>query len=97
MNKGRKDYIDKWWDNDDKNFRISNYKNSWKNQGGPQFFFQTNGARRKNGDNCFDAKLVIGYIVINYTNFNLQKVKRRRLTNVRFTKNYNSRRFSFFR
>ena len=73
MSKGYKDYIDKWWDNDNKNFRIANYRESWKDQGGPLFCIHTNGAKRKNGDTCFDFTIIIGYILINYTNFNLQR------------------------
>ena len=62
--------IEKWWDKGNKVFSIYTFKKSWCR---PQFFCQTNGAKRKNGDRCFDWKIVIGYIVINYTNFNLQK------------------------
>lgn len=71
-----KKIFSKWWDFGNKNFQIVNYKKSWKEYGiVPKIRFRTNGARRKNGDNCFDAELVIGYTCFMYTNFNLQRNK----------------------
>lgn len=65
-----KKIFDKWWDKDTKNFSIINYKDSWNK---PRIDFHHNGAKKKNGDKCFDASLIIGYTIFNYTNFNLQK------------------------
>lgn len=62
--------LNKYWDNDTKNFRICNYRNIWQT---PNLYFGSNGAKRKNGDKCLDIKLIIGYTVINYTNFDLQR------------------------
>lgn len=64
---------EKWWSNDTKVFQIADYSKSWKEVGNPPLFrFRTNGARKRKGDKCLDVFLEIGYIVINYTNFNLQ-------------------------
>ena len=35
------------------------------------FKFFTNGAKKKNGDNCLDVELIVGYLIINYVNYNL--------------------------
>lgn len=68
-----KKIYEKWWDNGNKVFQITNYKKAWKAVGHPPLFrFRTNGARKENGDNCLDVHLEIGYTVFNYTNFNLQ-------------------------
>ena len=65
--------IDKWFLNGNKNFSIINYKKVWKDVGNkPRLSFRTNGARKRKGDKCLDVNIIIGYIVINYTNFNLQ-------------------------
>jgi hypothetical protein len=68
-----KEIYEKWWDNGNKVFQITNYKKVWKGVGNPPLFrFRTNGAKKKNGDKCLDVFLEIGYTVFNYTNFNLQ-------------------------
>lgn len=65
--------IDKWFSNGNKNFSIINYKKVWKEVGNkPRIHFSTNGARKRSGDKCLDISLTIGYIIINYTNFDLQ-------------------------
>lgn len=65
--------FEKWWKNATKSFSIINYKKSWKEVGNPPLLrFRTNGAKKKNGDNCLDVHLEIGYTVFNYTNWNLQ-------------------------
>ena len=71
-----KEIFEKWWDRDTKVFQITNYKKSWKENGlKPQFCIHENGGRRKNGDNCFDITMIIGYTLFNYTNFCLQGLK----------------------
>lgn len=65
---------EKWWDKDMKCFSIIDYKKSWKQNGNrPRISFHHNGGKKINGDNCFDATLIIGYTLFNYTNFDLQK------------------------
>lgn len=69
-----KKIYEKWWDNGNKVFQITNYKKSWKEVGNPKLFrFRTNGAKKRKGDKCLDVHLEIGYIVINYCKFNLQE------------------------
>ena len=68
-----KTYFDIWWNQSSKNISILNYKDVWrKNKIKPMLKVRTNGAKRKNGDGCFELFIYIGYMVINYTNFNLQ-------------------------
>lgn len=71
-----KKIYEKWWENGNKVFQITNYKKSWKEVGNPPLLrFRTNGARKNKGDKCLDVHLEIGYTVFNYTNFNLQGIK----------------------
>lgn len=64
--------FDKWWDNGNKNISLLNYRKTWKENGiKPIFRIRTNGARKKNGDKCFDFFIYFGYLVFNYTHFNL--------------------------
>lgn len=75
-----KTIFEKWWDKDTKYFGIINYKKSWKEVGNkPRLLLHENGGRRRNGDNCFDVNLIIGYTIIMYTNFNLQKGRKVKL------------------
>lgn len=68
-----KTYIDKWWAKDTKNISLISYKKPWKENGNkPIWKIRTNGGRKRNGDNCFDFFIHLGYLVFNYTNFNLQ-------------------------
>lgn len=70
--------FEKWWDKDTKYFSIINFKKSWKENGKkPRICFHHNGAKRSKGDKCFDASLIVGYTIFNYTNWNLQKRERR--------------------
>lgn len=65
---------EKWWDNYTKVFSIRYLKKVWKKNGiRPHLSITNNGGKRKNGDECFDFKITIGYLVINYTNFDLQR------------------------
>ena len=65
-----KTIFQKWWNNGNKQFSIINYKKAWKENGNkPRIKFHWNGAR-KGIDSCFDATLIIGYTIFNYTNFN---------------------------
>ena len=65
-----KTIFQKWWQNGNKQFCIINYKKGWKENGNkPRIKFKWNGAR-KGIDSCFDATLIIGYTIFNYTNFN---------------------------
>ena len=69
-----KKYIDLWFDHCRKNITLINYREPWKENGNPPMFkIRTNGAKKKNGDACFDFELYIGYLVFNYTNFDLQR------------------------
>ena len=64
----------KWWDKDTKNFQIVNYKKAWKENGNkPRIEYHTNGAKKKNNDKCLDVRLILGYTIINYTNFAYNK------------------------
>ena len=65
----------KWWDKGNKQFSIHCYYSSWsKNGTGMRWGYRTNGAKKSNPrDTCLDVYLELGYIVINYTNFALQK------------------------
>ena len=66
--------FEKWWDKNTKVFAIINYKKSWKVNGNkPRIGIHTNGAKRKNGDRCFDLTVCIRYTIFTYTNFELQK------------------------
>ena len=65
-----KKIIEFWWKNSTKVFQITNYRKAWKEYGNkPRLFIHSNGAKRKNGDKCFDISLIIGYTILNYTNF----------------------------
>ena len=67
-----KTIFEKWWDRDRKCFSIRNYRKSWKENGNkPRIDFWANGAQKSNPkDTCLDVHLIIGYTIINYTNFN---------------------------
>ena len=67
-----KKIFEKWWDNGSKYFGILNYKKSWKENGNkPRIYFHTNGAKKRNPkDTCLDVKLIVGYTIFNYTDFN---------------------------
>lgn len=66
-------YIDKWWANDTKHIGLISYKKPWKENGNPPMWkIRTNGARKRNGDKNFDFFIHFGYLIFNYTNFNLQ-------------------------
>lgn len=57
-----------WFGN--KVFSITNYKQSWKENGNkPRLSFFTNGAKKQNGDKCLDVHLIIGYTIFNYCNY----------------------------
>lgn len=65
--------FEKWWANNTKCFGIRNYRSEWKKIGNrPRISFNTNNAKKKNGDICLDISIIIGYTIFNYTNFNLQ-------------------------
>jgi hypothetical protein len=65
-----------WWSNGNKVFQATNYRKAWKEVGNkPRLCLHHNGAKRSRGDSCFDISLIVGYTVISYTNFNLQRMK----------------------
>lgn len=67
----------KWWDNDNKVFQIVNYRKAWKENGNkPRIKLFENGGRKKNGDNCFDIHLIVGYTIFNYCHFNMNEKAR---------------------
>lgn len=47
-----------------------NYYKCWDK---PKFQIYTNGAKKKNGDKCFDLNIHIGRLAFSYTNWDLQK------------------------
>lgn len=67
--------FEKWFDNGEKCLSIRNYKKSWIENGNkPRICFFTNGSKKGNAkDTCLDVHLIIGYTVINYTNFSFNK------------------------
>ncbi len=66
--------FEKWWDNGNKVFDVTNYKKAWKENGiKPTIAFFENGGRKKKGDKCFDVHLIIGYTVFNYCNYGLNQ------------------------
>lgn len=71
-----KTIFQKWWDKDNKQFSIISYRDSWSQNGtGRIWRVRSNGAKKRNGDTCFDFFVELGYMVINYTNFNLQNIR----------------------
>ena len=62
----------KWFNNSSKVISLISYKDAWEK---PDFWFHTNGANKKNGDNCFDLNIHLGYLCFSYTNFDLQRRK----------------------
>lgn len=68
-----KKYLDIWFAKGTKHIGLINYKKPWKENGNkPMWEIRTNGARKKNGDTCLDFFIHLGYLVFNYTNFELQ-------------------------
>lgn len=66
--------FEKWWAKHTKSFTIYNFKKSWKENGNkPRISFHHNHGKKKNGDYCFEASLIVGYTIFNYTNWDLQK------------------------
>ncbi len=66
-----------WWKKGNKYFGVRNMRKFWKRSGmRPALMIHTNGAKRSHGDVCYDWTLVVGYHVFNYTNFDLQRVRR---------------------
>lgn len=65
--------FEKWWCNGNKVFAVYNYRGAWKvSDFKPHLAVRTNGARKRKGSSCLDVSITIGYIVINYVNFDLQ-------------------------
>ena len=63
----------KWWNSGNNVIYAHNYKKAWKETGlKPRLSYSTNGAR-KGIDSCLDITLIIGYIVICYSNYNYAK------------------------
>ena len=60
--------FEKWWDKGNKTIQLIYYKDSWYK---PHFWIHENGARKKNGDKCFDFNINFFYWHFSYTNFNL--------------------------
>lgn len=64
--------FEKWIEN--KVISLIDYRVPWKKNGNkPRITIFENGGRRKNGDKCFDLHIIIGYLVFNYCNYDLQK------------------------
>lgn len=63
-----------WFDNSEKSISFNWVRKGWKEVGNkPRITFHENGGRKKNGDKCFDCTLCIGYLLLSYTNWNIQK------------------------
>ena len=74
-----KKIFEKWWNNDNAVFSIINYKKAWRECGNnPRLGVFENHGRRKNGDRCFDVSLIIGYMIFNYCNYDLQNQCKKR-------------------
>lgn len=74
-----KEIFEFWWSKHTKCFQITSFKKVWKENGvKPLFRLHHNGAKRSKGDVCFDIELIVGYVVFNYTNFDLQKRRKRK-------------------
>lgn len=68
-----------WWREQTKSFYIVNYKKAWKENGiKPRISFRHNHGKWLNGDTCFDATLTIRYTVFSYTNWDLQRRRKKR-------------------
>ena len=66
-------FLDKWWLNDTKCIQLISFKRAWKENGiKPRLSIHTNGAKKKRGDTCFSFTIIIGYLMFNYMNWNLQ-------------------------
>lgn len=51
---------------------ISWMRKVWrKNKVNPYWGYRDNGAKKKNRDTCFDATIGLGYLQLNYINWNL--------------------------
>jgi len=58
-----------WWHKHSKVICLYCYK-CWDK---PDFWIHSNGAKRKNGDRCFDFNIHFGKLAFWYTNFDLQR------------------------
>ena len=64
--------FEKWWHKGNKVICLYYYK-EWQKQ---HFRISTNGAKRKNGDACYDFTIQFGRFAFWYTNYDLQgKIK----------------------
>ena len=68
--------FEKWWHKGNKVICLYYYK-GWPK---PMFKIYTNGAKRKNGDSCYDFHIHLGRLAFWYTNYDLQrKIKVRKI------------------
>lgn len=68
--------FEKWWNKNTKYINLISYKDAWNKS---HFLIHSNGAKRKNGDTCFDFNVDLGYLHFSYTNWDLQKKKQNNL------------------
>jgi hypothetical protein len=61
--------FEKWWHKGNKVICLYHYKEWLK----PEFKIYTNGAKRKNGDSCYDFNIHLGRFAFWYTNYDLQR------------------------
>ncbi len=55
-------------------FNISWTRKAWrKNNIAPQWGYRDNGFNKNNGDTCSDQTISLGYLILNYINWDLQK------------------------
>lgn len=67
-------FFEKWFGRHKSKHVYLAYYPSWEK---PDFWIHENGARRRNGDNCFDFNLNFWRVHFSYTNFELQHNHRR--------------------
>lgn len=69
--------IEIWWKYGARYLQVRNMARVWRAVGKrPAWVCRTNGGRAEDAV-CFERHLVIGYLVITYINFDVQKVKRK--------------------
>ena len=61
--------FEKWWHKNNKVICLD-YCKEWEK---PMYKIYTNGAKRKNGDSCYDFHIHFGRFSFSYTNYDLQR------------------------
>lgn len=59
-----------------RSFKFSWMRKIWKqNKVKPFWGYRDNGGKKSNGDKCLDATIGLGYLQLNYVNYNLQNTQ----------------------